>query len=106
MASDWVSGAESLDGFTPLQLDTFYAPGYVYDLSSERSRTAARDERENRHPTLSAKEVLRRFSIVTKIVKPVVSGKGRAGRPWQVNDVHSPCWRVFSAGNDSEELKA
>ena len=44
MASEWVSEAEALDSFTPLQLDTFHALWNLYDPSSERSRTAARDE--------------------------------------------------------------
>ena len=44
MASDSISEAESLDTFTPLQLDTLHALWDVSNPSSEQSRTAARDQ--------------------------------------------------------------
>ena len=50
VASDWISEAESLDGFTPLQLDTSHALWDLYDPSSEQGRTAARDERGEETP--------------------------------------------------------
>ena len=106
VTSGWVSKAESLDSFTPLQLDTFYALSNLYDPSSERSHPAAREEGERRLPTLSRVESLRRFSIGTKVIKPVEGGEGRVTRPGQVYGVYSPYWRIRFGDDNLEELTA
>ena len=104
VASNSVSETESLDSFTPLQLDTFHALWNLYVPSSERSHPAAPDEPANKRPALSRKEALSRFPIGTKIVKPVGDGRGYAGRPGKVHDFYSLYWRVRFADNDWEEL--
>ena len=106
VASDWVSETESLDSFTPLQLDTFHALWNLYDPSSERSRPLAPDGGAKKRPALSRSEALRRFPIGTRVEKPLGDGGGGAARPGQVYDFYSPYWRVRFADNDWEELTA
>ena len=53
--SDWVSEAESLHSFSPLQLDTFHAVENSYYPSSELGRPAAQEEGARRRPAMSRK---------------------------------------------------
>ena len=61
VASEWVSEAESLGSFTPLQLDTFHALWNLYEPSSERNQPPAPDAITTRRPTMSRREAWGRF---------------------------------------------
>ena len=78
VASDWVSEAESLDSFTPLQLDTFHALWNLYDPSNERSRPPTPDKGAKRRPALTKSEALRRFPIGTRAARRRQGGHGPA----------------------------
>ena len=107
VASGWVSEAEALGSF-PLRCSwtrlTRCGTCAIRAASGAAPQPETRGAR--RHPALSRKKALRRFPIGTKVIKPVKSGKGRAGRSGQVYGFYSPYWRVCFADNDWEDLTA
>lgn len=81
----WVSEAEALDIFTPLQLDTFHALWNLYEPDRGQNWPHAPVEsREKKRPVMSRREAMRRFPTSMKVGKLYDDGANRVIRAGQV----------------------
>ena len=101
VSSDWVTEAESLDSFTPLQLGTFHALRNLNPPDADRTQTTARAKQRT---LLSSRETLTLYPIATTAARFHVVGDKRIDRAGQVYDFCSPYWRIRFPDNDWEEL--
>ena len=101
VSSDWVTEAESLDSFTPLQLDNFHALWNLHPPDVEQTQATARPQKRT---PLSRREALTLFPIGTTATRSHAVGDRQVDRIGQVYDFCSPYWRVRFPDNDWEEL--
>ena len=66
VSSDWVTESEALDGFTPLQLDTFHA----FNPPRSKQTCTPSPVVQRKCALLSRSEALTRFPIGTRVIRP------------------------------------
>lgn len=106
VTSDWVSEAEALGSFIPLQVGMFHALWKSYEPSSDRRLTPIPNVETKNRPTLSMRGALGKFPIGTKAIEPYQDGNGRSSRAEKVYNFSSSNWRVRFSDNGSEKLTA
>ena len=87
VSSDWVTEAEFLGGFTPLQLDTFHVRWNLNPPDAEKPQTTVRPKKRT---LLSRSEALTLYPTETTVTRSHEVGDKRTDRVGQVYNVIHP----------------